>query len=168
MTLAIPCAMIAVLTLFLFEPRRDAVKNAAKDIAPSPARNRAGYAAITLLAVYGGFLSGGYATLITAAGVLFFRYPLLSGIAMSRALNAASSLVAVAVFARYGIIDWRLGILLSLAAFPGGMLGSHIARRLPARVLRPVFLVTVAALALKSLIFDVPWRGLLPAAIFGG
>lgn len=147
MTLIIPVAMIVVLVMLVFQPKEGAV-----------ARPRAGYASVAVLSVYGGFLSGGYATLLTAAGILFFRYPFLRAMAMSRLLNTASSLVAVAVFAWFGIIDWRLGMVLSVAAFLGGLLGSHWARKMPAALLRRLFIVAVAILAVKSLIFDVPWR----------
>jgi hypothetical protein len=157
MTLIVPVAMMGVLIVLLAEPPEAA---AAGGGVPSPVRARTGYAAMALLSVYGGFLSGGYATLVTVAGIVFFRYPLLRGIAMSRMLNTASSLIAVAVFAWYRIVDWRLGVVLSVAGFLGGLLGSHWARKMPATLLRRLFLLTVAALALKSLIFDVPWREL--------
>ncbi len=157
MRLVVPVAMIVVLIVLLAKPMEEAEQSAA----PSPARTGSGYVTMGLLAVYGGFLSGGYATLITTAGIVFLRYSLIRAIAMSRLLNAASSLVAVIVFARYGIIDWRLGIALSIAAFLGGWLGSHWARKLPAVFLRRFFISAVAILAAKALIFDVPWRELI-------
>ena len=154
MTLIIPAAMMAVLFLLIFEP------HAAADAVPSPARTRLGYIVMAVLSIYGGFLSGGYATLVTAAGILFFRYPFLRAMAMSRALNTASSLIAVGVFAWYRIIDWRLGIILSVASFLGGLMGSRWAMKIPGKLLKRLFLIAVAALALKTLIFDVPWREL--------
>jgi uncharacterized protein len=66
----------------------------------------------------------------------------------------------VAVFARYGIVDWKLGVILGVASFIGGLMGSHSVQKMPAKLLRQLFLLAVAALAVKSLIFDVPWRGL--------
>jgi uncharacterized membrane protein YfcA len=39
-------------------------------------------------------------------------------------------------------------------------MGTHWARKMPATLLRRLFLIAVAALALKSLTFDVPWREL--------
>lgn len=152
MALIIPVAMIAVLVLLLFEPRTGSASHPGW-----------GYSVMALLAIYGGFLSGGYATLVTAAGMFFFRYPFLRAMAMSKALNTASSLIAVAVFAWYRIIDWRLGIVLGAAAFIGGLIGSHWARKMPAGLLRRLFLLAVAALAAKSLIFDVPWSELMAA-----
>lgn len=161
MTLIIPAAMIVVLILLLFEPRPDAIV----DSVPSLARTRLGYAVMALLSIYGGFLSGGYATLVTAAGILFFRYPFLRAMAMSKLLNTASSLIAVAIFAWYRIIDWRLGAVLGVAAFIGGLTGSHWAQKLPATLLRRLYLVAVAALAAKSLVFDVPWRELAAVSL---
>lgn len=154
MHLVVPCAMIAVLLLLILQPEESTA------IQPSEPRTRAGYVSAALLSVYGGFLSGGYATLITASGVLFFRYPLLRAIAMSRLLNTASSVIAVAVFAWYGIIDWRLGAALSAVAFAGGWLGSRLSQKMPALLLRRFFLIAVATLALKSLVYDVPWHDL--------
>ena len=150
MTLMIPVAMITVLGLLLFEPKTPA--------APRPVW---GYSSMAILAIYGGFLSGGYATLVTAAGMLFFSYPFLRAMAMSKVLNVASSLIAVAVFARYGIIDWRLGIILGVASFIGGLMGSSWVQKMPAKLLRQLFLLAVAILAAKSLMFDVPWHDLL-------
>ena len=154
MNLIIPVAMISVLAALLLQPRAGPATPA------SPKRARTGYIIMALLSVYGGFLSGGYATLVTTAGIVFFRYPMLRGIAMAKVLNTVSSLVAVAVFARYGMIDWRLGVVLSAAGFLGGLIGTHWARRMPATLLRRLFLFAVATLALKSMLFDVPWNEL--------
>ena len=156
MALIVPLAMISVLVLLLLQPEPDA----SQEGLPSTRRAGGGYAAMAALSIYGGFLSGGYSTILTAAGVVLFRYPWLRAIAMSRLLNTASSMVAVTIFAWYGIIDWRLGIVLSVAAFGGGLLGSHWARKMPAALLRRVFLFTVTILAIKALVFDVPWREL--------
>jgi uncharacterized membrane protein YfcA len=156
MTLIIPAVIIMVLVRMLLEPGADA----ANEAVVSTARSRTGYAVMALLSVYGGFLSGGYATLVTAAGILFFRYPFQRAMAMSKVLNTASSFIAVAVFAWHGIVDWRLGIVLSAAAFAGGLMGARWAQKTPAKLLRNLFLIAVAALAMKALIFDVPWREL--------
>jgi uncharacterized membrane protein YfcA len=157
MTLIIPVAMVTVLVLMLAEPGADA----AYEGVASPVRSRFGFGVMALLSVYGGFLSGGYATLVTAAGILFFRYPFQRAMAMSKLLNTASSFIAVAVFAWHGIVDWRLGIVLSAAAFAGGLMGARRAQRMPAKLLRHLFLIAVTALAAKTLIFDVPWRELV-------
>ncbi len=156
MTLIIPAAMLTVLVLLLFEPKPDTQS----DSPLTRTRERTGYALAALLSVYGGFLSGGYATLITATGILFFRYPFTRAMATAKVLNIASSMIAVAIFAWFRIVEWPLGCVLGAASFAGGLTGARWAQRMPALLLRRVFLITVAALALKALIFDVPWTEL--------
>jgi uncharacterized protein len=158
MTLIIPVAMIAVLILLLLQPQ----EGPHSDGPSSMIRAGTGYAVMTLLAVYGGFLSGGYATLITGAGMVFFHYSFFRAMAMSKMMNLASGLIAVAIFARNGIVDWPLAITLGAVSFVGGLIGSHWAQRMPVLLLRRIFLIAVAVLAAKTLIFDVPWHELMP------
>jgi uncharacterized protein len=154
--LIIPVAMILVLTFLLANP----AQGLRHTTPPSSARIRTGYIAIFILAIYGGFFSGGYVTMLMAACVGFFGYSFLRAIAMSRLMNIASSLIASAIFAWHGAIEWKLAIVLGFAAFAGALAGAHWARRVPEKLLRFVFVTAVAALALKSLLFDVPWSKL--------
>jgi uncharacterized protein len=154
--LIIPVAMILVLVFLLANP----VRGLRETGQYSSARIRTGYAAIFVLAIYGGFFSGGYVTMLIAAGVFFFGYPFLRAIAMSRLMNIASSLIASGIFAWHRAIEWKLAILLGCVAFAGALAGAHWARRVPQKLLRLVFVVAVAALAIKSLIVDVPWAKL--------
>lgn len=110
-----------------------------------------GYLATFLLAIYGGFFSGGYVTLLTAAFVAFFGMTFHQSIATTKVINVFSSTVATAVFLRRGIVDVRLGILLGIVMFFGAILGSQVALRLSATWLRRIFLVAVFALAAKML-----------------
>jgi uncharacterized membrane protein YfcA len=149
--LMIPIAMVAVLVFLLINPRLG-VRNEAP---PTPGRVRTGYAATLLLAIYGGFFSGGYVTLLIATCVFFFGYSFLRAVVMSRVMNIASSLIASCIFAWHHAIDWKLSAILGTAAFLGGLAGGRWARRLPERLLRAVFITAVAALAIKSLVFDL-------------
>jgi uncharacterized membrane protein YfcA len=151
--LIIPFAMIAVLVFLLAHPRRGLHDTAP----PSPARQRGGYITMFLLGIYGGFFSGGYVTMLMAAGIFFFGYSFLRSLAMSRLMNVASSSIATCVFAWHGAVEWKLAALMGCAAFGGAWAGARWARTVPEKLLRAVFITTVAALALKSLVFDVPW-----------
>jgi uncharacterized membrane protein YfcA len=81
----------------------------------------------------------------------------LEAVAVTKVLNLFSSAAATAIFAREGIIDWKLGIVLSAVSFAGAVVGAVAARRLGSVWLRRVFLTAVIALALKTLLFDVRW-----------
>jgi uncharacterized membrane protein YfcA len=72
---------------------------------PSWPLEAAGYLATFLLGVYGGFFSGGYVALLTAACVALFRMTFLEAVAVTKVLNLFSSLVATAIFAAKGLID---------------------------------------------------------------
>ena len=149
----IPIAMLVVLGFLLINPR----KGLNQERAPSRRRVQAGYLMAFVLAVYGGFFSGGYVTMLIAACVFCFGYSFLRAVAMSRLMNIASSSIAGAVFAWHGAIAWKLALSLGCAAFAGALAGAHWARWAPERLLRAIFVTAVAALALKSLIFDIPW-----------
>jgi len=122
------------------------------EYAPSRAHVTFGYIFTFALAVYGGFFSGGYVTLLTSIFTVFFHMTLVESIAATKLMNICSSVVATAIFAGRGIVDFRLGLLLGVAAFAGGLLGGTIALKLSPVWLRRVFLAAVLALALRMLV----------------
>jgi uncharacterized membrane protein YfcA len=117
----------------------------------------AGYVLTFILGIYGGFFSGGYVALLTAAFIAFFGMTFLEAIAVTKLLNLSSSTVATAVFAVHGLINWRLGLLLGVVSFAGAVVGAAFARQLSNTNLRRIFLVAVFALAAKTLAYDVRW-----------
>jgi hypothetical protein len=106
-----------------------------------------------MLGIYGGFFSGGYVTLLTASYVTLFRMTFVEAIATTKLINVFSSLVATIVFIVRGLVDYKLGIILSITMFIGGIIGSHFALKLSNIWLRRIFLITVITLALKTLLF---------------
>jgi uncharacterized protein len=76
---------------------------------------------------------------------------------VTKVLNLCSSLIATAVFAVRGLIDWKLGLLLGVESFAGAAAGAVMARNLSNFSLRQIFVVTVIALAAKTLAYDVRW-----------
>jgi uncharacterized membrane protein YfcA len=118
---------------------------------PSRAADRTGYAATFFLAVYGGFFSGGYVTLLTTAFVVLFGMNFLQAVANTKLMNVFSSGIATLVFVSRGIVDIRLGVILGIAMFFGAFLGGRIVLYLSAVWLRRVFVAAVFALALNML-----------------
>jgi len=112
----------------------------------------AGYAATFLLAIYGGFFSGGYVTMLTAAFVLLFGMSFLQSVATTKVVNVFSSGVATLVFVWRGVVDLKLGIILGVSMFLGALLGGRIALLLSAVWLRRIFIAAVLGLAVKLLL----------------
>lgn len=143
--------MIGVVGFSIANRDAGAVKASGK---PSRIMELAGYTATFVLGIYGGFFSGGYVTLLTAAYVTLFRMTFVEAIANTKLINIFSSLVATLIFVVRGIVDYKLGIILSITMFIGGIIGSHFALKLSNIWLRRIFLSTVVALALKTLLFN--------------
>ncbi|MEH2230025.1 MAG: sulfite exporter TauE/SafE family protein [Nostoc sp.] len=125
---------------------------------PSPIAEIGGYMATFVLGVYGGFFSGGYVTMLTAAYVSLFQMTFVQAIANTKFINIFSSLIATIIFFTQGIVDYQLGIILSITMFIGGVVGSRVALKLSNIWLRRIFLTTVIALALKTLLDFVVLR----------
>jgi len=111
------------------------------------------YALAFLLGVYGGFYSGGYVTILTTVLVVFFGMTFSESIASTKVINVFSSLSATAVFMWQGMVDYKLGVMLSVTMFVGAYVGAHYATKINDVWLRRIFLATVIILALKTL-FD--------------
>jgi uncharacterized protein len=140
--LTISVAMIAVAAFSLAKQERGTTQRPV-----SSASQASGYVATFVLAVYGGFFSGGYVTTLTAVFVLLFGLTFLQSVATTKIINFFSSVVATMIFASHGIVDYRLGAVLGFAMFLGAVIGGHVAMRLPAVWLRRIFVVAVVALA---------------------
>ncbi len=111
-----------------------------------------GYLMTFLLAVYGGFFSGGYVTMLTASFVVLFGMSFLQSVATTKVVNVFSSAVATAVFLSRGIVNWKLGVILGIAMFCGAVLGGRIALQLSAIWLRRIFIAAVVGLAIRMLL----------------
>ncbi|MHC5772772.1 sulfite exporter TauE/SafE family protein [Nostoc sp.] len=150
MPLIISILMIVV-AVFSISNRNAGIVSRIKS--PSRIAEIGGYVATFVLGIYGGFFSGGYVTMLTAAYVNLFRMTFVQAIANTKFINIFSSLIATIIFFTQGIVDFKLGIILSITMFIGGIVGSRVALRLSNIWLRRIFLTTVIALALKTL-FD--------------
>ena len=146
--LVIAVAMIAVAVFSLV--KRD-IGRTTNDSPNSPIQAILGYVLTLALAVYGGFFSGGYVTMLTAVFAMFFQMTFVESIAATKLMNLFSSIVAVSIFAWRGIVDWRLGLILGIAMFLGGLLGGIIALKMNAVWLRRIFIIAVLALAARTL-----------------
>jgi uncharacterized protein len=135
-----------------------ALHRKAEPPAPSRARRLTGYAVATLLGVYGGFFSGGYTTLMTVLCTVCFSLTMMESVAVTKPINLISNTAASVVFFMGGIIDLRIGLPLAGANLLGGWLGAHAALKGGDRFVRLLFLLTVGALAVKLVIWDIVLR----------
>jgi uncharacterized protein len=147
--LTVSVAMIAVTVFTLTKPD---IGLSAREVPVTTWAVLTGYLMTFLLAVYGGFFSGGYVTMLTASFVVLFGMSFLQSVATTKVVNAFSSAVATAVFLSHGVVNWKLGVILGIAMFCGAMLGGRIALQLSSTWLRRVFIAAVLGLAIKMLL----------------
>jgi len=147
--LTVSVAMIVVAVFILF--RRDlGLKHAA---AVSTGAMILTYFLTFALGVYGGLYSGGYITILTTVLVAFFGMTFTEAVASTKVINIFSSMIATVVFIWKGLVDYKLGILLSVTMFIGAYVGAHYASKMNDVWLRRIFLAVVFLLAIKTL-FD--------------
>jgi uncharacterized membrane protein YfcA len=147
--LTVSAAMIFVSLFILFK----------RDVGVTPTKSIATKAVIVtytlafLLGVYGGLYSGGYVTMLTTVLVVFFGMTFSEAVGSTKLINIFSSLIATVIFMWQGLVDYTLGIILSVTMFVGAYLGAHYAIKMNDVWLRRIFIATVILLAFKTL-FD--------------
>lgn len=101
---------------------------------------------------YDGFLGPGTGSFLILAFHAFLKLDLVHATATAKIFNFASNLAAFAVFALDGQVDYRLGLPLALANIAGNWLGSRLAIRKGAPVVRVVLVLSLSIL-LASLVW---------------
>jgi len=110
-----------------------------------------GLAALLALGVgfYDGFFGPGTGTLLVVGFAALLSLPLRRASAEAKAVNAASNLAAMPLFAAKGAVLWQLALPMALGQLLGGWLGAHLAIRGGDRLVRFVVLAVVLALVAK-------------------
>lgn len=104
------------------------------------------YFAIQVLA---GFFGGGTGTLIFYTLVFFFGLTIIQAVATQIIPFIILTISSSVLFALDGIIDYRLGVILMVAAAIGGYLGAGLAVEKGERWVRSLFALVVLLLGIK-------------------
>jgi uncharacterized membrane protein YfcA len=102
---------------------------------------------------YDGFFGPGTGTLLIVGLAGLLALPLHQASAEAKAINFASNLAGVLLFAARGAVVWHTALPMAAGQLVGGWLGAHLTVRGGERIVRWVVLCVVAALVLK-LSFD--------------
>jgi uncharacterized membrane protein YfcA len=135
--------LVAAATFLLFARPREA---------KGPVTRRAQTLASLLalgVGVYDGFFGPGTGTLLVVGFAALLALPLRQASAEAKAVNAASNLAAMLLFAARGVVLWPVALPMALGQLLGGWLGAHLAIRGGDRVVRLVVLAVVLALVVK-------------------
>jgi len=143
----IPFLLAAILVYMLVHPRIGGEPHAAR--LPAPVF----FTAAGLgLGFYDGFFGPGTGTFLIVGFVSLCGRSLLDASADAKIVNFASNLAAVAIFASRGTILWDVALPMAIGQLFGGILGTRLALKGGARIVRAMVLVVSTALIAKLIV----------------
>ncbi len=100
---------------------------------------------------YDGFFGPGAGTFLMLAFTGLCRFDLLTASGNTKVANSASNLSSLITFALAGKVMWSVGIPAALCGIAGNYVGSSLALKGGAKVIRPMFFVVLALLLARLL-----------------
>ena len=104
---------------------------------------------VPLIGFYDGLIGPGAGAFYMIGFVLLAGYGVLKATAHTKLLNFASNIGGLMIFAAQGAPWWAVGLAMGAAQIAGARLGSRLAMRIGARIIKPLLVVSSAALALR-------------------
>ena len=98
---------------------------------------------------YDGFFGPGTGSFLVFAFVSLGGMNFLGASAAAKLVNVSTNLAALAIFLPAGDVDWRLGVVMAACNMTGAFLGTRIALRHGARLVRGLFMLVVLGFVAK-------------------
>jgi len=142
----IPVLLIGFALYFLISPR----------VSDLDSHRRIGEGTFALLVgtgigFYDGFFGPGTGTFFAMGYVSLLGYNLRRATAHTKLLNFASNLAALGSFMASGTVVWTLALPMAAGQLIGAWIGSHLALRHGARLIRPLLVLAALAASIKLL-----------------
>ncbi len=142
--LGLPVLLIAVALFFAFKPGPGDGDSAARVGSVGFA-----LAVVPVIGFYDGLLGPGAGSFYMIALILLAGQGVLTATAHTKFLNFASNFGSLLWFAAFASPLWPIGLAMGLAQIAGARVGSGLAIRNGARIIRPLIVITSTALALR-------------------
>ncbi|PWI58135.1 TSUP family transporter [Sulfoacidibacillus thermotolerans] len=101
------------------------------------------------LGFYDGFVGPGTGSFLLFAFLSLFRFDFLSAAGNGRVLNFTSNVAALLLFATRGKVMYMFGLPMGFAMMLGARVGSRMAIKRGARLIRPLFIAAAVVLSIK-------------------
>lgn len=132
-SLIVPFLLLFATTAFLFGGRLKAwAERAAGGFRPE------GAVGLFLVSLYGGYFNGGLGIVLLALFALWGWRDIHVMNGVKSGLSFALSAISVVTFAVAGIVVWPMAMVMMVAAIIGGYAGAHVAKAIPAWVVRAI------------------------------
>lgn len=106
------------------------------------------------IGAYDGFFGPGAGTFLMLAFTGLCRFDLLTASGNTKVANSASNLASLVTFALAGKVLWAVGIPAALCGIAGNYVGSGLALKGGAKIIRPMFFVVLTLLVIR-LVYDL-------------
>lgn len=105
-----------------------------------------------IVGFYDGIFGPGAGSFYMLGLVTLLGYGIIKATAHTKLLNFGSNFASMCLFAFKGYIIVPIGLTMAVGAFLGAQIGSRLAMRIGARLIRPLLVVVCCAMALRLLI----------------
>ena len=143
----LPALLLAVLAYTVANP------DLGLEHAPHPSARATRWIAVGIGGVigwYDGFFGPGTGSFFIFLFVRLLGFDFLHASATAKVLNVATNIAALALLGARGHVWWQVGLVLAVANVIGSVIGTHLALRHGAALVRRAFVVVVSALILKA------------------
>lgn len=102
-----------------------------------------------VMGCYDGFFGPGAGTFLMLAFTGLCKFDLLTASGNTKVANSASNLASLVTFALAGEVMWSVGVPAALCGIAGNYVGSSLALKGGAKVIRPMFFVVLTLLVVR-------------------
>ncbi len=153
-----PVLLIVMAIYFALSPRLSE-----QDVHARSTLTRFSWTAAPAIGFYDGLFGPGAGSFYLLGFVTLLGYGVMRASAHARLLNFTSNIAALLVFALSGKIIWTLGLAMGVGQFLGAQVGSRLAIKNGAKIIRPVLVIVCCAMAIKLLLDPAnPLRAFFP------
>lgn len=140
----LPYLLVAIALYFWLRPGLDDVDKTAR---LSPVLFAA--LIVPLIGFYDGLFGPGTGSFFMLGFVALAGYGVLKATAHTKLLNFASNVGGFVLFAYAGAIAWKFGLVMGVAQILGAQVGSAVAMKNGARIIKPLLVIVCTLLALR-------------------
>ncbi|MCC7250699.1 TSUP family transporter [Hyphomicrobium sp.] len=143
----VPAVLLLVAAYFALAPY---IRDTARSVRLGPRSFALAVAAP--IGAYDGFLGPGAGSMYLIGFVALFGSDLVKGVAGTKLLNLTSNVVALAVFAAAGHVDYAIGLAMAVGQIVGARAGARAAIARGAPLIRPLVIIVSIAIAASLLL----------------
>lgn len=144
LTTAIPFLLVAIAIFFAIKPNLGDLESHRR-VTPFVF----GLTAVPIVGLYDGVFGPGAGSFYMLGFVLLAGFGLLKATAHTKLINLGSNFGSFLVFAASGSVLWKIGLMMGVGQFIGAQIGSRLAMRNGAKIIKPLLVISCIALATK-------------------